>query len=166
MLFDDGAWPEQKGQVKINYNSWLGHWKFLLRSGEAVFLVWIPNSQIGFTFPLALQDQIHKMQMKYGGEQLAVFKIGISQCLETRVCYYYEANYSEMRCIHATNSLAQVEMLEASLIHVFKESFPVQCRNTLGGGEGMRNKCGKPKNPPPYFVYVVAANASQRKSIR
>lgn len=116
-------------------------------------------------FPPILQEEIKKMQMKYGGDQLAVFKIGISQCLERRVQYYYEANFSEMRCLHATNSLAQVEVLEASLIDLFKSLYPVQCRNRLGGGEGMRTKSGHPNNPPPYFVYVVAANASQRKPI-
>ena len=96
---------------------------------------------------------------------MAVFKIGISQCLEIRVKYYYESNFSEMCCLHASNSLAQIEMLEASLIDYFQRLAPVQCRNTLGGGEGMRHKSGRPRNPPPYFLYVVGANAAQNKRI-
>ena len=105
------------------------------------------------------------MRQHHGGEQLAIFKIGISQCLERRVQYYYDGNFSKMRCLHASNSLAQIEMLEASLVDYFRTLAPMQCRNTLGGGEGMRFKDGRPKNPPPFFLYVVAANASINKRI-
>lgn len=111
------------------------------------------------------QEQIHQVRLKYGGEQLAVFKIGITQSLELRAQYYFEGNFREMRCIHASHSLAQIETLEACLIDYFKEKAPVQCRNILAGGEGMRYKNGKPRNPPPFFLYVVAANASQAKRI-
>lgn len=91
------------------------------------------------------------MRQHHGGEQLAIFKIGISQCLERRVQYYYEGNFSSVRCLHASNSLAQIEMLEASLVDYFRTLAPIQCRNTLGGGEGMRFKDGRPRNPPPFF---------------
>lgn len=94
-----------------------------------------------------------------------MFKIGISQCLERRATFYYDANYDEMCCIHSSISLAQVEALEACLIDYFRDQAPRQCRNVLPGGEGMRKKTGCPKNPPPYFVYVVAANASKNKRI-
>ena len=108
---------------------------------------------------------IEKIRQKHGGKQLAVFKIGISQCLERRSIFYYEANFDEMLCIHASNSLAQVEALEAALIDYFMHTAPRECRNILLGGEGMRKKNGHPRNPPPYFVYVVAADASKRKRI-
>lgn len=105
------------------------------------------------------------MRQKHGGEQLAVFKIGIYQCLEQRAMFYYDANFDEMVCIHASNSLAQIEALEASLIDFYMDNAPRNCRNRLLGGEGMRKKIGYPKNPPPYVVYVVAANASKNKRI-
>ena len=94
-----------------------------------------------------------------------MYKIGITQCLEVRAEYYYEANYSEMWCIHASNSLAQIETLEACLIDYFLETEPNPCRNIARGGEGMRTKQGFPRSQPPYFLYVVAANASQMKRI-
>lgn len=94
-----------------------------------------------------------------------MFKVGITQCLELRARFYFEGNFSEMRCIHASHSLAQIETLEACLIDFCKAEAPVQCRNVAAGGEGLRKKDGSPKNPPPFFLYVVAANASQRKSI-
>lgn len=112
------------------------------------------------------QDQIHLARQRHGGDQLAVFKIGITSCLEVRVQYYYEANFNEMCCIHATNSLAQIETLEACLIDFYLESsHSGPCRNIAKGGEGMRTKKGFPRNPPPYFLYVVAANAAQIKRI-
>lgn len=70
-----------------------------------------------------------------------------------------------MRCIHASNSLAQIEALEASLIDFYQFVAPKQCRNTLPGGEGMRKRNGQPNNPPPYFLYVVAANAAEKLGI-
>ena len=79
--------------------------------------------------------------------------------------FYFEANFDEMCCIHASNSLAQIEALEACLISFYQETAHRQCRNVLPGGEGMRHKDGKPRNPPPYFLYVVAANASKNKRI-
>ena len=71
-----------------------------------------------------------------------------------------------MCCIHASNSLAQIEMMEAALIDFYIETAPKPCRNVLKGGEGMRTKQGTPKRPPPYFLYVVAANAAKKNSIR
>ena len=108
---------------------------------------------------------MENIRAKYGGEQLAVFKIGITQCLLVRAQYYFKGNFSEMRCIHASHSLTQIEILEAALIDHYRERAPQQCRNTLPGGEGMRLKNGQPKNPPPFYVYVVAANASHPKRI-
>lgn len=94
-----------------------------------------------------------------------MFKIGITQCLQVRAEYYYAEQFSEMCCIHASNSLAQIETLEACLIDFYLETDPGPCRNIAKGGEGMRTKRGKPRNQPPYFLYVVAANASQMKRI-
>lgn len=111
------------------------------------------------------QEQVECIRRKYGGEDLAVFKIGITQCLELRAQYYFKGNFSEMRCIHASQCLAQIEVLEASLIDHFKEKAPTPCRNNSAGGEGMRLRNGKPRNPPPYYLYVVAANAAQPKLI-
>ena len=111
------------------------------------------------------QEQVERIRLKYGGPELTVFKIGITQCLEIRAHYYFKGNFSEMRCVHASQSLAQIEVLEASLIDYFREKAPTQCRNVSAGGEGMRRKDGKPKNKPPFFLYVVAANASQPKRI-
>ena len=114
---------------------------------------------------LPWQDAIELVRGRHGGEQLAIFKVGISQCLQRRAVFYFEDNFDEMCCIHASNSLAQIEALEACLINVYQHTAHRQCRNVLPGGEGMRHKDGKPRNPPPYFLYVVAANAWQSKRI-
>ena len=114
---------------------------------------------------MSWQEQVDRLRFKHGGEQLAVFKIGITQCLEQRARFYFDGNFDEMCCMHASNSLAQVEALEACLIDFFQSTARTQCRNLSAGGEGMRKKGGTPKNPPPYFLYVVAANASQFKRI-
>ena len=111
------------------------------------------------------QDQIDRVRERHGGRKLAVFKIGITQCLQVRWQYYQDVNFSEMCCIHASNSLAQIETLEASLISSFLESDPGPCRNVAKGGEGMRTKKGFPRSQPPYFLYVVAADASQMRRI-
>lgn len=111
-----------------------------------------------------VQDQVQRIRERHGGINLAVFKIGITHCLELRVLHYYDLNFDEMCCIHASQSLAQIEALEASLIDSFSSEAP-QCRNILPGGEGMRMRDGQPRHSPPYFVYVVAANASQMKRI-
>lgn len=126
------------------------------------FVIWLMDTII---HTVLHQDQIHHVRERHGGYQLAVYKIGITSCLAGRVQFYYEANFSEMCCIHATNSLAQVETLEACLIDWHLEFHPGPCRNKAKGGEGMRTKQGFPKNPPPYFLYVVAANAAQMKRI-
>ena len=70
-----------------------------------------------------------------------------------------------MCCIHASNSLAQIETLEACLIDLYATPNQSPCRNVAKGGEGMRTKSGAPRKDPPYFLYVVAANASQMKRI-
>lgn len=59
--------------------------------------------------------------------------------------FYYDANFDEMVCIHASNSLAQIEALEASLIDFYMDNAPRNCRNRLLGGEGMRKKKVIPK---------------------
>lgn len=126
------------------------------------------DDSVGMYSPLIPkeQEQIQHLRDRHGGNQLAVFKIGITQCLEFRVQYYYEASYSEMCCIHASNSLAQIETLEACLIDFYLDTSPGPCRNVAKGGEGMRTKDGFPRNQPPYFLYAVAADASQKISIR
>ena len=108
-----------------------------------------------------VQDQVNSLRMKHGGNQLAIFKIGISHSLERQFVFYQEKNFDEMWCIHATNSLAQVEVLEAALIDYFTGQSSRQCRNVLRGGEGMRAS-GFPKYQAPYFVYVVASNAASK----
>lgn len=114
---------------------------------------------------MCLQEQVERIRIKYGGPELAVFKIGITQCLEVRAHFYFLGNFTEICCIHASYSLAQIEVLEASLIDYFKEKAPTQRRNVAAGGEGMRYKNGKTKRVPPFYLYVVAANASQPKRI-
>lgn len=88
-----------------------------------------------------VQDQVQRIRERHGGINLAVFKIGITHCLELRVLHYYDLNFDEMCCIHASQSLAQIEALEASLIDSFSSEAP-QCRNILPGGRGCECEMG------------------------
>ena len=62
-----------------------------------------------------------------------------------------------MMIMLVSNSLVQVETLEAAIIDRYLGMR--QCRNQLGGGEGMRDRFGRPRREPPYYLYAVAARA-------
>ena len=70
-----------------------------------------------------------------------------------------------MLCVHVSNNVSVVEHLEAALIMMFSQDTEGSLRNVNRGGEGMRLKDGNTRFPPPYYVYVVGADASQRKMI-
>jgi hypothetical protein len=103
--------------------------------------------------------ETEKLREDMGGP-LCVLKIGITHDVPNRWQYYTKSNFTAIRVIHTSMSLAQIEMLEAALISSFAAAMGSACRNTAKGGEGMRAK-GKPRHPPPYFVYIVAARADQ-----
>jgi hypothetical protein len=113
-------------------------------------------------------NSIHSFRCKFGGPQMCVFKIGAASNLVVRWLCYRKSGFYGMRAIHASMCLAQIEMLEASLIQFFKLDTEVSggaCRNVNKGGEGMRSKTGMPRQSPPYYIYVVGARADQKTRI-
>ena len=107
--------------------------------------------------------KVTSLRRELGGPQLCVYKIGITSDLNQRWASYKGQHFAHMMCIHASNNLSTVEHLEASLIMRFSQEKQGSFRNVSPGGEGMRKKNGTPRFPPPYFVYAVGANASQRQ---
>ena len=90
-----------------------------------------------------------------------VYKIGISANLPVRWFYYKRQDgFRVMWCLHISDSLGEIEMLEAALIshHLGKAG----CRNDALGGEGLRGREGG----PPFFCYAVAraADAACRRT--
>lgn len=94
------------------------------------------------------------------GNQVCVFKIGISANVPYRMAKYKEANFAEMRIIHCSDDANIVAVLEILLIAYFKGLRG--CRNVAPGGEGSmihRYPDG------PYFVYCVGARADGKLAI-
>ena len=113
-----------------------------------------------------LDHCVHNIQMfrkGLGGLPLCVYKIGITSDLNQRWLSYRDQNFKRMLCVHATNNLSTVEHMEAALILIFKQEMEGAIRNVNKGGEGMRLKDGTARFQPPYFVYCVGADASQRE---
>ena len=105
---------------------------------------------------------MNQLRSELGGARLCVYKIGITSNLNQRWVSYRDQHFARMWCVHASNNLSVVEHLEASLILLFSQEKEGSLRNVNKGGEGMRKKSGEARFPPPYFVYAVGANASQR----
>lgn len=108
---------------------------------------------------------VHKIRRQTGGFRLCVYKLGITSSLSGRWPSYKESGFTSMTCLHTSMNLSSIEMLEAGLIAVFSMEPNGSLRNINKGGEGMRRKDGTPRFPPPYFMYVVAARADQRRLI-
>ena len=110
--------------------------------------------------------KVNDLRNALGGPKLCVYKIGITSNLNQRWESYRDQHFSRMLCCHASNNLSVVEHLEASLVMIFSQEREGSLRNVNKGGEGMRKKGGAPRFAPPYFVYAVGANASQRQLLR
>jgi hypothetical protein len=89
------------------------------------------------------------------GNQVCVFKIGISRDLPNRFQMYEKEGYTHMTGLHVTNQLPLVEMLEAALIMLYRERRG--CRNVALGGEGMRGR----NLSQPFYCYVAGARADR-----
>lgn len=109
-----------------------------------------------------MKNQIGCLRHKFGDE-LCIFKIGISSSIINRWSMYKDENFAAMVIVFASNSLIQVETFESCLIDAYR-GLP-QCRNQLGGGESMRKRGGLPRHGGPYYVYCVAARADARYGI-
>ena len=110
-----------------------------------------------------VHTQIHRLRSKYGGDELCIFKIGISACIETRWEHYKLQNFAIMAVVLVSDSLIQIETLESAVIERYRGMR--QCRNQQGGGEGMRKRLGEPRREPPYYLYVVAVRADSPLAI-
>jgi hypothetical protein len=127
----------------------------------------ISETQLAYKILGHCKQQVHQMRLRCGGIDLCVFKIGITARPHERRNCYEQRNYSFFKIIHIAEmpeNLVQIELLEAALIDVYSDG-ERKCRNKRGGGESMRTKLWTPRFPPPYFCYVAASPANQRKSI-
>lgn len=68
------------------------------------------------------------------GDQVCVFKIGISSNVAYRMAKYKESNFVEMRLIHCSDDAQLIAVLEVLLVAQFKEMSG--CRNVAKGGDG------------------------------
>ena len=137
-----------------------GTWKQSLESGIS-FDVLPPATRSGKLLGHCVQ-KIMQLRRNLGGLPLCVYKIGITSDPNQRWRSYREQRFTSMLCVHATNNLSVVEHLEAALILTFSVDTQGSLRNINTGGEGMRLKGGEARFAPPYFVYCVGADASQR----
>jgi hypothetical protein len=110
---------------------------------------------------------IQQLRGRCGGEELCIFKIGISSdFVKWRLPHYLEQNFTDAMIIHASMSLTQTEVLEAACINNYRNLCETRCRNKRdSGGEGTRYASGAPRSPPPYVLYVVAARADEAKRV-
>ncbi|CAE7446166.1 unnamed protein product [Symbiodinium sp. CCMP2592] len=112
-------------------------------------------------------DVVRKVRYENGGEQLCVFKIGLTANPVRRRASYRDQNFRNFVIIHQTcrsDLLGLMEMLEAAIIAEFYDA-GCRCRNRQLGGESMRDRDQRPRFAPPYYAYCAATNASQREPI-
>ena len=138
-------------------------WSQSLATGVSVDI--LPPSTLSGKLQDHCVRKIMSFRRSLGGLNLCVYKIGITSDLNQRWATYREQNFERMLCLHASNNVSVAEHLEAALILIFKQDKHGSLRNVNKGGEGMRQSGGKTRFCPPYFLYVVGANASQRERI-
>ena len=112
-------------------------------------------------------DTVRAIQKENGGQQLCVFKIGLTANPTKRRESYRQQNFKNFVIIHQTyrsDLLGMLEMLEAAIIAEFYDN-GYRCRNRQLGGESMRDRNQVPRFPPPHYVYCAATNASQKEPI-
>lgn len=102
-------------------------------------------------------DAVERFRQSLGGN-LAVFKIGITANVAQRFDFYKEDGFQRMVVIHISDNLGQIEMLEAGLIHVFKQTMG-NYNDLLGGDGGIRQR----GHEGPYICYVAGARADTMK---
>ena len=127
------------------------NWNDVVAAGVRVDVI-TKSSNAGKIFQHCVAS-IERFRQSLGGS-LAVFKIGITANIPGRFTFYKEDGFQAMTVLHITDSLEQVEMLEAGLIHAHQSI--MGCYNILSGGDG----CMKSRNYiPPYFCYICGARA-------
>ena len=95
---------------------------------------------------------------KRGGEQKAVFKIGIATSMIDRQEDYMENGYAEVRVALASLHLPLVEMLEAALIALF-EHCPGNHAVQSGGDGGLSKRSHyKAQSASPVFFCMLLLN--------
>ena len=100
---------------------------------------------------------VNRLRMATGGEQLCIYKVGITHNCQARFELYKSNGWSKMLVMFASSDLGQIEMLEAAVISHHQTN--QQCRNISKGGEGMRTKACSAKFDPPFYCYCTAARA-------
>ena len=93
------------------------------------------------------------------GQQVCVFKVGLTAEPTLRFAFYKELNYTHMSLLHASRNLGLIQMLEAALIAFLMDERG--CRNQRYGGECPPST----EQKDTFFVYVVGSRADQFKPI-
>jgi len=93
------------------------------------------------------------------GDDVCVFKIGVTADLVYRFEHYMDENFDSMTLVHISESYHLIYMLEAALIQWY--NCMSGCRNINLGGDGPMHL----RRPPPYYAYVVAARGDGRLRI-
>ena len=104
------------------------------------------------------EDVVWNMVEKHGGDR-CVLKLGICSALAPRWTSYKDAGWKTMCCLMCSESLAVIEMLEATLIAIFKHR--TGCKNDNPGGDGgLRKRVHYlvQVGMPVFFMYVVCQN--------
>ena len=100
---------------------------------------------------------VSRLRMATGGEQLCIYKLGITHNCESRFELHKSNGWSKMLVMFASSDLGQIEMLEAAVISHHQTN--QQCRNISRGGGGMRTKACSAKFEPPFCCYCTGARA-------
>ena len=96
------------------------------------------------------------------GQELCIFKIGVTADPLVRFQDYMDKAYTNMWIVHVSDDLGLTHMLEAALISEFH--LESGCRNSPGtGGEGGLNR--KKHLGPPFYTYVTGGRADQFKRV-
>jgi hypothetical protein len=98
------------------------------------------------------------------GDQLCVYKFGITANPAHRQTFYFAENYTYYEVLHASHLLESVSWPEAFLIQYFKQLGVGSCRNIRLGGDGALSlKAGDPNQV--FFLYMACGRADSGRPI-
>ena len=132
------------------------HWDMVQSYG---ILTRIGKGSTGVTAGKLLQHCIAQINdfCDHIGQQLCVFKIGVTSNPLCRFCAYLEKGFTAMFVLAVSNNVDHIHMLEAACISKFAKN--IGCKNAVNsGGEGALNCMD---TEPPFFLYVTGGRADQ-----
>jgi hypothetical protein len=123
----------------------------------------LPNTQVRSPHGVEChcESMLEQILAENGGENMCIFKVGITGQPEVRAVHYLESGFRQVFLIHNSHLPCVIEQLEVLLIGKFGHC--VGCRNRNPGGEGRMRACPFPDGP--FYLYVAASRADQRRPI-